>query len=332
MVHKRNGKCILSCDNKSCFNESTETFKDIICPYHLSQVFGLKVEVFYFGNESTDFYVGPLLIVDESFSFEPNTVVFPERGFIDQYLTMADTKDEFFYSFKMNPRMASYLGNLQTNAFNFDSSEIRYQIEIIRNLFFIDKPVKNSAEDDSNSNSTGSTFIVDEINLAQGTEASNKDLLRAIKTRFQNLNTIIQTEDYNKIFEKITILDIGSDAQLPITAFTPFMNFMLFNCLTDEHKIPVIKDDAVGITCYLNLLYKQGVGFVTTQGLMNPMHLVIGGVTKGNNNYYQLKIRPINKRTVQNVNMHKKNLADNVRSSNILNPHLDFCWSRSKRF
>lgn len=324
MNHKKNGMCILSCDNKSCFNESTETFKNVICPYHLSQVFGLKVDIIHFGNESNDFYVGPLLIVDDCFSFEPNTVVFPERDFIDQFLSMSDAKDDTFYNYKMNPRMSSYLMNLQTNNCKLDPSEVRYQIEIIRNLFFINK---SSGEIPSNS-----TFIQEEINLAKRTESSNRDLLITLQTRFQHLNSIIQTEDYNKIFENITVLNISNDNKLPITLFTPFMNFMIFNCLTDEHQTPVITQDAVGITCYLNLLYKQGVGFITTQGLMNPMHLVIGGVTKGNNNYYQFKVRPINKRTVQNVNMYKRNLADNVRSSNILNPPHDFCWSKSRKY
>lgn len=328
MIRKRNGKCILSCDNKSCHNESTETFKDIICPYHLSQVFGLKVQIFHFENESTDFYVGPLLVVDDCFSFEPNTVVFPERDFVDQFLNMEVTKEESFYNYKLNPRMSSYLTNLNTNAFNKDASEIHYQLEVIRNLFYIANNVNKSDLDSSGSTSkkSDSLLIKESLNLAKGTETSNINLLRILKTRFEHLNTIIQTEDYNPIFTNMSIIDIGGNDEIPITIFTPFMNFMIFNCLTDEHKIPVIKKDALGLFCYLNLLYKPGVGFITVQKLLSPMPLVIGGITKGNNNYYQLKIRPINKRSAQNVNMYKKNLADNVKYSNILNPRLDFCW------
>lgn len=321
MVYKRHGKCILSCDNKKCINESTETFKDVICPYHLSQVFGLRVDVQKFEKESMDYYVGPFLTVDESFSFEPNTVVFPERDFVDQFINMSETTSDQFYKYKMNPRMGNYLQNLAANSFNFSDSEVRYQIEVIRNLFFVYDPNKK------NENNVPKN-ISEQVNLAQDSENSNKELLRTLQSRFQGLNTTIQTEDYNKIFKDMSVLDVGANSTVSVTIFTPFMNFIIFNCLTDEHKLPVTEADAIGITCYLNLLYKSGVGFVTTQELLNPSHLVIGGITKGNNNYYQLKVRPITKRTVQNTTMYKSNLADNVRSSNILNPQQDFCWTK----
>lgn len=322
MVFKRQSQCIFSCENKKCVNESTETFKDIICPYHLSQVFGLKVHINKFEKESTDFYVGPYLIVEDSFSFEPNTVVFPERDFIDQHMTLGVPKDEF-YTYKLNPRMHSYLDNLLTNVFNCTPSETRYQIEIIRNLFF----VKPSATLKDASKSDTKNFIED-INLAKGTESSNKELLRTINTRFQQLYSIIQTEDYNENFKNIEILNVNNNEKVTLTNFNPFMSFMIFNCLTDEHKLPVSKDDAVGIMCNLNLIYVQGIGFVTTQTILNPSNLVVSGTTKGSNNYYQLKVRAVPKRTVPNTSMYKRNLADNVRSSNILNPQQDFCWTK----
>lgn len=323
MVHKRHGQCIFSCENKRCVNESTETFKDIICPYHLSQVFGLKVDIKKFEKESTDFYVGPYLILDDSFCFEPNTVVFPEREFIDQHMCMNSTKDNF-YTYKLNPRMHNYLNNLVTNTFNCTLSERRYQIEIIRNLFFVlDLNLLNTGGHEQ----YGNRPVVD-INLAAGTENSNKELKVEIETRFQQLNSIIQTEDYNENFKKIEILTVNKDQKIPLTTFNPFMRFMIFNCLTDEHKLPLTKDDAVGIMCNLNLIYIQGIGFVTTQTILNPSNLIVLGITKGNNNYYQLKVRAVPKRTVPNTNVYKKSLADNVRSSNILNPQQDFCWTK----
>lgn len=328
MVHKRHGQCIFSCDNKKCINESTETFKDIICPYHLSQVFGLKVAIEKFEKESTDFYVGPFLILDDSFSFEPNTVVFPERDFIDQHIGMKAATSPDFYQYKMNPRMRSYLDNLLTNTFNLPLNEARYQTEIIRNLFF-NVPAKQLAEGTNDAGAVGVSIAdSDKINLAKGTESSHKSLQIELDTRFQQLNSTILTEDYNAIFNEIEILSSTSDTTHPLNSFTPFMRFMIFNCLTDEHKLPVTVNTAVGITCYLNLLYMPGIGFVTTQEILHPSHLAIGGVTKGNNSFYQLKVRPIPKRTVQNSSMYKRNLADNVRSSNVLNLQHEYCWTR----
>lgn len=319
MVHKRNGQCIFSCDNKKCINDSTETFKDVICPHHLSQVFGLKVAIDKYEKESTDYYVGPFLILDDSFSFEPNTVVFPDRDFVDQDIGIKEPAEvNNFYKYKMNPRMRDYLSSLQSNDFNLTSSEIRYQVEIIRNLFFVsdDKDGKNLFN------------FINAINLAKGTEDSNKSLIVELKTRFQQLQSTIQTEDYNNIFKNISVLDINNNDKTPLTNFTPFMRFMIFNCLLDDHKLPITGPNAIGITCYLNLIYVKGIGLVTTQEILNPSHLVVSGSCTGNNNFYQLKVRPIHKRTVPKNNVYKRSLADNVRSSNVLNPQSDFCWKR----
>lgn len=316
MVHKGHGQCIFSCDNKKCINDSTETFKEVICPHHLSQVFGLKVAIDKFEKESTDYYVGPFLILDDSFSFEPNTVVFPERQFVDQFMGMKDTPVDF-YKFKINPRMQNYLNSLVSNDFNLTNSENRYQMEIIRNLFLV-----------SDSKDVNVVDFINLVNLAKATEDSNKSLNIQIKSRFQQLNSTIQTEDYNTIFKNISILDINNNEKTLLTHFSPFMGFMIFNCLLDDHKLPITSPNAIGITCYLNLVYVKGVGLVTTQEILNPSHLVVSGSTTGNNSYYQLKVRPIPKRTVPKNNVYKRSLADNVRSSNVLNPQSDFCWKR----
>lgn len=312
MVIRKTGKCILSCNSKSCINDSTETFREVICPYHLSRIFGLKVRIEPLDKESAEYYIGPYLALDNAFSFEANTVVFPEREFIDTFIGLKDPQPEF-YNFKMNPRMATYLNELTSLDVKLSKSEIRYQLEIIRNLFF--------THNNTTEKTDGKITLVDE------TEKSNKDLFVEIETRFSELNSIIATEDYHKLFAKMNIMSTSDNALIPLTVFTNFMNFMLFNCLTDEHKLPTTPDGGVGLTCYGNLLYKKGVGFVTIHELIHPAFLVISGLTTGINNYYQLKVRAINKRPMQNnAAVYKTNLADNIRSSNILNLQSEYCW------
>lgn len=318
MVFKRSGHCIFSCDSKKCINDSTETFRDVICPYHLSHVFGLKVAIDKFETESSVHLVGPFLIVDDSFSFKPNTVVFPERGYIDQFMSITPENPDS-YKFILNPRMEHYLNNLRTSTpTTYTLSEARYQLEIIRNLFFIESDKE-----------TKDLNFSTKTNLVEGTATSNKQLNAVLQTRFQQLNSVIQLEDYNEIFKKITVFSMNDNIQISLDKFTPFMSFMIFNCLIDEHKLPVADtNNSIGVTCFLNLVYVKGVGLVTTQDMLNPSHLVVSGNIKGNNTYYQLKVRSFPKQTVQNVNVYKRSLADNVRSSNVLNTQSDFCWTK----
>lgn len=314
MVLKRGGYCIFSCGNKRCINDSTETFKDVICPHHLSQVFGLKIAIDKFETESYDHLVGPYLIVDESFSFKPHTVVFPERDYIDQFMNLTEQEQPDSYKYKLNPRMSHYLSTLQTDT---EINEARYQLEILRNLFFV---VDNDAVTNYNFSS--------QINLAKQTESSHKLLKVELETRFQQLNSIVRIEDYNKSFEKITVFSMNENGKIPLKNFTPFMSFMIFNCVIDEHKLPVTDKDAAGLMCFLNLVYVKGVGFVTTQEILHPSHLVVAGKTIGNNSYYQLKVRSYPKRVIQNTNVYKRSLADNIRSSNLLNSPSDFCFTK----
>ena len=320
MVLKHSGKCIFSCNSKTCVNDSTETFREVICPYHLSSVFGLKVQIQPMDKESVEYYIGPFLIIDNSFSFEPNTVVFPERNFIDQHLSLTDTTQDYF-NYKMNPRMATYLQNLLALE-KHTPVEARYQMEVIRNLFF---PKRDSDDVQAPKTEERKQYIT----LMKNSEESNKNLLREIQTRFKELNAIIDTEDYNKLFQKIKVFCTSSDKIIEIKNFTNFMKFMIFNCLTDEHQLPNVPNTGVGITCYANLVYKKGIGLITVHELIHPMPLVISGETVGTNNFYQLKIRAINKRTVQdNRSIHKSNLADNLRPSNILNLPTEYCWRK----
>ena len=48
--------------------------------------------------------------------------------------------------------------------------------------------------------------------------------------------------------------------------------------------------------------------FIATHELVHPMPLVIGCEAAGTNNFYQLKLRAINKRSI-----HKSNHADNFK-------------------
>lgn len=316
MVLNKSQKCIFSCDNRSCINNSPETFKNIICPFHLSQVFGLKIKFHVFEDESKSTYFGPFLIVDDKLSFDEKTVLFPTRDFIDQHLCSKPATPDFF-NYKLNPRMHAYLNNLISNRGKLSESESRYQLEIIRNLFFVQTGNPPDTTDAA-------------INLFKNTEASNKSLQVAVSQRIHEMNQIIDTEDYVTVFKNIEILSVTDDTKIKIdTTFTPFMRFMLFNCLTDEHKLPQqTEDSGIGITTYANIFYKAGYGFVTTTKICNPTYLCAFGTTKGTNDFYQLKTRVFNNRTVQNSSIHMKDLPDNLRPSNILNTDRNFCWSQ----
>lgn len=325
MVLNKSQNCIFSCDNRHCVNNSPETFKNIICPFHLSQVFGLKIKFHIFEAESRCTYFGPFLILDDKLSFDENTIVFPTRDFIDQHLAATPTSKDFF-NYKLNPRIYAYLNNLLTHRGKLSESESRYQLEIIRNLFFV-KPGQTSS---GSKEATATTTNVEEnINLFQQTEASNQSLLVNVSKRIYEMNKIIGTEDYATVFEQIKIMSVSNDDMIGIDTFTPFMKFILLNCLTDEHKLPQQKD-GIGITTYANLFYKDGYGFVTTTKICNPTYLCVFGTTTGTNNFYQLKTRVFNNRTVQNISVHMKDLPDNLRPSNILNTERNFCWNRPR--
>lgn len=318
MVLNKSQRCIFSCDNRSCVNNSPETFKNIICPFHLSQVFGLKIKFHVFEDESKCTYFGPFLIVDDKLSFDENTVLFPTRDLIDQHLG-ASAPTENFFNYKLNPRMHAYLNNLISNRGKVSEGESRYQLEIIRNLFIVQTGAPSVSQKE-----TGV-----EINLFKHTEASHKSLHVTVSNRIHEMNKIIDTEDYVTVFKNIEIMTVTSDEMIAIDTFTPFMRFILFNCLTDEHKLPQQKQDGVGITTYANLFYKEGYGFVTTTKICNPSYLCVFGTTKGTNSFYQLKTRVFNNRTVQNTSVHMKDLPDNLRPSNILNTERNFCWNRT---
>lgn len=323
MVLNNSQKCIFSCDNRSCVNNSPETFKNIICPFHLSQVFGLKIKFHVFEDESKSTYFGPFLIVDDKLSFDEKTIIFPTRDLIDQHLgSKAITPD--FFNYKINPRLHSYLNNLISNQAKLSESESRYQLEIIRNLFVI-KPAEAPPATPSQKITSK---IEQDINLFKDTEASQKTLNVKVSQRIHEMNKIIVTEDYETVFDKIQIMTVTSDTALELNTFTPFMRFILFNCLTDEHKLPQQTTDGIGITTYANLFYKEGYGFVTTTKICNPSYLCVFGTTTGTNNFYQLKTRVFNNRTVQNTSVHIKDLPDNLRPSNILNIERNFCWNR----
>lgn len=311
MVLNKSHKCIFSCDNRSCINNSPETFKNIICPFHLSHIFGVKIKFHVFEDESKTIYIGPFLIVDDKLSFDEKTVVFPTRELIDMYIGSKKSTNQDFFSYKLNPRLHAYLNDLISNRGKLSESEARYQVEIIRNLF-IEK--------------SGSS--VNDIDLLKSTETSNINLLVTVKKRINEMETIIDTEDYVSVFDQINILSVTDDTSLNLTEFSPFIRFILFNILTDEHKLPH-QTTGIGITAYANLFYKKGYGFVTATKISNPSYLCVFGKTQGNNNFYQLKTRVFNNRTVPNSSIQIKDLPDNLRPSNILNTGRNFCWDRN---
>lgn len=296
-----NPKCIFSCSGKDCKNDSTETFKKIICPKHLSQVFGLKVNVTTFCSPYEMTLVGPYLIVDDYLQFNAKTVIFPERDYIDQKF-LVSTSNTDYYDFILNPRMEEYINNLIQNKTNMSKHEIRYQLEIIRNLFSSDGNIK----------------------LAKESEPSHQQMHTTVSTRIHEMNQIIKKDINEDLIKKLQYLSTNNEQFKSVCDLTPFMQFILFNCLFDNHKLPQ-SNTGIGLTLYANLVYKPTIGFITTTTITHPSHLVLCGSVTGDNAYYQSKItkRYNEYKTPKNIDM--KDLADNRRISNVISTNSLIC-------
>lgn len=315
--------CIFACEGVKCSNMSDNlfSFKNIICNYHLKTIFGLKIWIFRSETETQTGLSGPFFIPDEHFSFKPFTVLFPERDFLDSLLMPENNSDSNAnYMYELNPRIKTYLTNLSMQKLNFrDKKTYRYHYELIRNL---------SIKDCNN------------LNLIDQQDTSHTDLKTHIQDRISALNHWIKNEPYYKLFDKLSVLSISDPAdnlkgssgvQLEtvgqsndLTKFSPFYGFLFYNCLFDKNYMPLPDATASPLVCYGNLTYKQGIGIVAINHIVNPIPLVLTGRVTNAAGYYQMKTHLEPKQVVSNV-VNTMSYPDNFRTLNIISSNEKYC-------
>lgn len=292
--------CIFACDGVECSNETTYSFKNIICNLHLKEVFGLKQWVFTSETESGTEYCGPFLIPDRHSSFKPNTVVLPTKAFLDHLLLPQKLLNADLYPYELNPRMKTYLNHLQMNRMKFKSPKTyRYHTELIRNL-----PEE------------GKVDLINQHDLAHA------DLKNYVRTRISGVTHKIESEPYYSNFDTMSVVPLN-DPTVPRTLdqFSAFTAFLLYNCMFDKVYLPV---GGAPLMCYPNLAYVANVGFVAIDDIKNNVPLTLLGDMRSTVAYFQQKTH-VEPNQIVTSHFNKQNFPDTMRNVNVISSNERYC-------
>jgi len=292
--------CIFSCNEVKCSSENLYSFQSIICISHLKEIFGLKIFAFKSETETATEQCGPFLTPDDHYSFAPNTVIFPEKSFLDSYL-IPESETDFNYKFTLNSRLQTYYRNLQMQRCYFkDLKTYKYHYELIRNLFETD---------------------YDKITLTNDADTSNIELKKHIQDRISKMNHWIKNEPY-KNFKNITIKRNNDNIDVNLSTLSPFIGFILYNTIFDKCFLP--HKSIAPLMCYANVGYIEGIGLTTVQEVKNNIPLVVIGEMKNIFAYVQQKTHIEPKQVVIN-RVTSKIFPDTNRSLNVLSTNDRYC-------
>lgn len=296
--------CNFKCDGVICATNTTTSFKHVICNTHLSEVYGFKQWIFKSQVETNTGFGGPYLMPDDFMSFKPNTVVLPTKQFLDSFLMPEKFGNSDSYQYQLNPRMQTYYNNLNMNRMKFqkNTKSARYHFELIRNL----------GEKDSKNIST-----INDHDLAQ------VELKKHLQDRITKMNHWIESEPYYQNFKSIQIMTINDPTKLiPLTDFSPFYGFLIFNTFIDKHFLPGL--DKAPLMLYANLAYKENVGFVTINEVVNNVPFVTLGEMKASYAYYQHKTH-LEPNHILKQAFNKDLFPDNMRNLNVISSNDRYC-------
>ncbi|GFT94560.1 hypothetical protein NPIL_460591 [Nephila pilipes] len=119
---------------------------------------------------------------------------------------------------------------------------------------------------------------------------------------------------------------VSDDNIFRLNTFSPFMGFMLYNCLFDKHMMPVQQqgDKRTPLTLYGNLTYIPKIGIVAINEINHNNPLVCLGESIGSLAYYQMKTSVEPKRIIPNV-LKPSDYPDNIRNLNVLSTNERYC-------
>lgn len=297
--------CLFNCPDLKCPTKNVFSFTNVICINHLKKIFGLNLWLFRSETAMETSLAGPFLIVDQDLEFETNTVVFPERDYLDSYLFPRVDQMEY-NNYKLNPRLKHYLDLINSRNLGFKNADTyKVHLELIRNLSL-------------------PKIAHDTINIAGNDDDTTHGMLKGeIAAKLNVLTNWVTNEPYYKVFDKLTVIDEPDGPEIPITKFSTFYAFMLFNCIYDRHEFQTPKF-VTPITCYANLKYVKGIGFVTVQNIPNPLPLTVIGRSKSSISYYNVKTKSIpNVVTARNVD--SRDFPDNNRIQNVIGDNQNYC-------
>lgn len=274
--------CIFASDRVKCPCPPKWPLAPFICEQHLKGVYGLELWYQRFEEQLTTKVVGPFLIPTQKVYFPKNTVVFPDREFVDHTFLPDEAEmqaDKF--NFSMNPQIVKYYYMLAAPTQNKSTPESvvfnnRYQYEVIRNL-------SQDAKD---------------VDL--GTSNNPEQFINFKNTLQKNLSSVEHTIDnmpiYKSQFGKVEILESDNQAPVLLERFktSRAYKFFLSHCMFDQHVTPTA---AAGNISYVpfNVVYKRGIGFVTTEDIGNPFPLVVAGIETGSMVWLMNKVSVVDK-------------------------------------
>lgn len=291
--------CIFSCNEVKCSSENLYSFQNIICSSHLKEIFGLKLFAFKFETETATEQCGPFLTPEDHYSFPANTVIFPEKAFLDSYL-MPEKVCNPNFNYTLNSKLQTYYKNLQMQRCYFkDLKTYKYHYELIRNLFETD---------------------YDKITLSNDADTSNIELKTHIQDRISKMNHWIKNEPYYENFKNMTIKSSDTN-DITLQTLSPFIGFILYNMLFDKG---ILLPSTAPLMCYANVTYVNGIGLVTVQQIKNNLPLVVIGNIKNTFPYMQHKTHIEPKQVVLNRVSHKM-FPDTNRNLNVLSTNDRYC-------
>jgi hypothetical protein len=275
--------CVYEHPTKKCTLHSLTSFKHVICAKHLLTPHGLNS--IYRESQQPEALqrIGPYLAVAENVVFEPNTVIFPTRDFIDQQLGYyrGDDADLLHNNYRLSKVMMAFLNDMtleNTNAANM------FQFEILRNLLIHDPST--------------------DVKMALGADETKAALKHEVQSRLNYLRTFVLNQDWHAYMEGGTNLQIKKQDGTQKTNLSAFEEFLMFNIHGDA--ISVLAETVYMHRINLNIRFVDKIGYVTVKALYHPADLVVYGVYTVNNHYLRNKVRQELKKCVKNVSTVKR--------------------------
>lgn len=257
----------------------------MICPQHLRKPFGLEVQYYKQETETEQQIVGPFLRVAENVFFKKNTVVFPCREYVEKRFRpekAAYQVDE--YDYHMNPEIEVWFRAISEKAASGAENDLlngRYSYEVLRNF---SSPYQTLALSDPDSSRFINFYAILQQSLSR---AEQKIALLPVSKQFEEveLKTRDKADASGKVTTKLSDIKDMSESY----------KVLLVHCMLGEHETNV---RGVGLEISrvpFNMVYRPGIGVVTTEDMGHPHHLVLSGKETGKQIWYMNKVSTVKK-------------------------------------
>lgn len=269
-------------DNK-CLHKTYADLYPIVCHKHLQDIFGLQLHAMRHELLEGTYFTGPFIKPVPGIVFTTNEVILPVQMFTDSTYRPNDfmtTKQPISIgNYKMNRNIDKYIRNHLQHKGEMNAYK-RYMIETLRNWMEKDHPNTGPNEHQK--------FMFTKL-IAN---------VSSILTQCEStVRTLSHTDAYEKFKTMYHSHENPKSANLKALKDLPaslLVKYFILRCYHSVHTARFGQNDQI-LHDYVfpNCAWVENVGLVALETIAHPNYLVIDGVSDGNQNFYQLFVKMV---------------------------------------